>query len=401
MKLRTTLGLGIATAFAGLAAAIVAIIILYVDDQHVRAAVVASLLVILAALALALVMSHLVMRRVLAAIQGVSRAAGRVAQGDLSARVALEGRDELGDLSASFNDMVERLEQQHRAIDHHQAELEVLNRELQAINAQLGAVNRNYMEMLGFVAHELKNPLTSAMMGLHTVKDGYLGPVTTAQQESLQTVASSLDYFRDMIRNYLDLSRLEKGEVEAKKAYIPLHQRVLWPALADLARELEERQMVVEDRISEGKVVYADANLLRIVYENLLSNAANYGRQGGTILLEAQETTAHWILSVRNDGLGIPPDKLPMLFQKFGRLESPEHEGKRGTGLGLYICKEIVEAHGGEIWAESHEGEWVRFSFTLPMKANPIARAAGEGRGTAQAPGAGELALLRLANNPR
>ena len=127
--------------------------------------------------------------------------------------------------------------------------------------------------------------------------------------------------------------------------------------------------MVVEDHISEELVLNVDGNLLRIVYDNLLSNAIKYGREGGAIVLDARADDGHVTLSVLNESdAGIPKDKLPLLFEKFRRLDSPEYAGKKGTGLGLYICKEIVEKQGGEIWAESEEGEWVRFSFTLPDK---------------------------------
>ena len=101
-------------------------------------------------------------------------------------------------------------------------------------------------------------------------------------------------------------------------------------------------------------------------YDNLLSNAVKYGREGGAIVLDAQENEDKVTLSVRNDSEGIPPEKMAVLFKKFSRLDSPEYAGKRGTGLGLYICKEIVEKQGGEIWADSQVGEWVKFSFTLP-----------------------------------
>jgi two-component system phosphate regulon sensor histidine kinase PhoR len=202
-------------------------------------------------------------------------------------------------------------------------------------------------------------------MGLHTVKDGYLGPVNPAQGKSLETAAASLAYFQDMIRDYLDLSRLEKGEMTTQKTYFPLHQRVIEPVLQGLEHEIQARRMVIEDRIPAGKVVYADANLLRIVYNNLLSNAAKYGVEGGTIVLDLQQDAYTTVLSVRNDSQGIPPEQLARLFGKFSRLDDPEYTVKRGTGLGLYICKQIVESHGGKISADSKLGEWVEFRVTL------------------------------------
>jgi signal transduction histidine kinase len=234
--------------------------------------------------------------------------------------------------------------------------------------AELEAVNRNYLDMLGFVAHELKSPLASAMMSVYTVKDGYLGAVNPAQARSLASAAISLEHLQDMIRNYLDLSRIDKGELVLTETYFPLHSRVIEPVLRDLEPALSRKQMAVEDRIPGSKVVYADADLLRIVYENFLSNAAKYGEQAGTVLLDCQDEATELVLSVQNTGPGIPQAEIPLLFRRFSRLESTGPTGQRGTGLGLYICREIVEKHGGRIWATSQPGAWVRFSFSLPRQ---------------------------------
>jgi signal transduction histidine kinase len=249
------------------------------------------------------------------------------------------------------------------------AGLEEHCRALEAQIAELKAVNRNYLDMLGFVAHELKSPLTSAMMSVYTVKDGYLGSVNPAQARSLTSAAASLEYLQDMIRNYLDLSRIDKGELSVTKTYFPLHSRVIEPVLRDLEPGLTRKQLAVEDRVPAGRVVYADADLLRIVYENFLSNAVKYGEEAGTILLDCQEEATELILSVQNTGPGIPEDEIPLLFRRFSRLESSGPTGQRGTGLGLYICREIVEKHGGRIWATSQPDAWVRFSFALPRQA--------------------------------
>lgn len=124
--------------------------------------------------------------------------------------------------------------------------------------------------------------------------------------------------------------------------------------------------MVLENNIPPQMELEADRDLLRIVYDNLIANAIKYGREGGKITLEAMDQDSVVSLSVSNEGAGIPADMLPRLFKKFSRLDVPAYRGKKGTGLGLYICNEIVEKHGGQVKAESKEGEWVRFSITLP-----------------------------------
>jgi signal transduction histidine kinase len=179
-----------------------------------------------------------------------------------------------------------------------------------------------------------------------------------------------LQYFSEMIRNYLDLSRLEKGEFVVRTGCVHLSGDVVAPALGAMERELAQKKMMVANCISPAIEFEADRDLLRIVYDNLISNAIKYGKEGGCIQLDAGVEDGQVISSVWNEGRGIPPGKMSLLFNKFSRLDTPEYAGKKGTGLGLYICKEIVEKHRGRIWAESHEGEWTRFVFSLPRSQN-------------------------------
>jgi len=319
-----------------------------------------NLAVILAGMTLAFLAIYFLVRGIVRPIHTLSEATHQLAAGDLGHRVDIQRSDEIGDLAQDFDRMGERLQTQRDELENDKQQLTTLSEQLQT-------TNRNYIEMLGFVTHELKNPLTSAIMGLYTVKDGYLGELNAAQKKSLESVAKSLDYFQDMVRNYLDLSRLEQGQLVAKKRHIDLQTAVVEPALDALDRQIQDRRMTVENRIPQDLKVEADPTLLRIVYDDLLSNAVKYGREGAGILLEAQETDDTLTLSVRNDGEGIPPEKKGQLFQRFSRLDTtPAASGKKGTGLGLFICKEIVEKHGGQIWADSKVGEWAKFSFTLP-----------------------------------
>ena len=135
-----------------------------------------------------------------------------------------------------------------------------------------------------------------------------------------------------------------------------------------MERELQQKKMKVENHIPNRMGLNADRDLLMIVYDNLLSNAIKYGRESGTIVLDVREDKSEITMSVYNEGEGIPQEKMSMLFKKFSRINTPEYAGKKGTGLGLYICKEIIEKQGGKIGAESEEGKWARFSLILPRK---------------------------------
>ena len=120
-----------------------------------------------------------------------------------------------------------------------------------------------------------------------------------------------------------------------------------------------------EEEFKELKV-WADPIMLRIVYNNLVTNAIKYGRKGGKISLGFKNEGDFYQFNVKNEGEGIPQDKLEVIFEKFVRLEGKSGRKHRGTGLGLFNTREIIEKHHGQLWAESVEGEWANFIFTLP-----------------------------------
>jgi len=333
-------------------------------DQRSRA-VFLNLAVVFGGMILAMAVFYLIMRTILSPIRRLHLATRRLSKGDLEHRIEVRSQDEIGELSESFNHMAQQLLEDQQEIQQSHGQLEKRNEELRI-------TNRNYMEMLGFVSHELKSPLGSAVLGVYSIKDGYLGPVSDTQQRILTSVAQSLDYLDEMVKHYLDLSRLEKGELKVNRRMIKLNQEIVVPSLQGLMPSLEDKQMRIENRVPDDVLLCCDPHLMRIVFENLLSNAIKYGRNEGTIRIEsgngksAGTDTGQTVLSVMNEGDGIPPDKLNLLFQKFSRIDHPKHAGKKGTGLGLFICREIIEQHGGRISGESEEGKWTRFTLSLP-----------------------------------
>ncbi len=140
---------------------------------------------------------------------------------------------------------------------------------------------------------------------------------------------------------------------------------VVAPVLRELKGRFHERNMRVETDLPPDLVTLGDPTLLQTVYENLLTNAAKYGRDGGTVKLWGRPVNGMLEMHVWNEGPGVAPEQLGELFGKFCRLAPPGEEA-RGTGLGLFIDREIVRRHGGEIHAESQYGEWIDFVFTLP-----------------------------------
>ncbi|MGE5254881.1 MAG: sensor histidine kinase, partial [Planctomycetaceae bacterium] len=168
---------------------------------------------------------------------------------------------------------------------------------------------------------------------------------------------------------YLQLGRIESGRMEVNKARIPIFEEGLAPVLEDERQQLEARRMkvVLENEEAFRRVKEeADPVLLRIVFSNLIGNAIKYGREGGTIWAGFREEPTDLLFYIRNEGRGIPADKVNVVFDKFARLEGELERRRSGTGLGLFNAKQIIEKHGGRIWAESEEGKWAQFLFTLP-----------------------------------
>ncbi len=228
-------------------------------------------------------------------------------------------------------------------------------------------------EFLAMVTHELKTPLAaikgSAATALHSPR-----PLDPEEgRELFQIIDEQSDRLRDLADNLLDMSRIEAGSLSVKPEPIDL-ATAIQESQSTLARGGRSQRIDVE--MPEGMpAVNADKRRLVQVLTNLLTNAAKFSPAASPITINVEHDAVHATIRVRDQGQGIDPAKLPLLFQKFSQL----HDAGRGagTGLGLAICKGIVEAHGGRIWAESEgEGKGATFTFTLPVAAESAARPA-------------------------
>jgi signal transduction histidine kinase len=265
-------------------------------------------------------------------------------------------KTEVGDEIAQLGD----------AFCHMLFKLDLYQRELRQTNEDLRKLNRSYMDMLGFVTHELKTPIANSTMSAHSVLQGIFGPLTPMQETMVGLICRNLDRSVAMIKNYLDLSRIEKDELGFTPLMLRLGPEVVEPVLAELSTLLSAHGMQVESTVGDDIVLEADSELLRVVYRNLVGNASKYGRAGGRIRLRALDEGDRYRLEVWNEGPGVAQGQMKRLFQKFSRIQEAKRGATKGTGLGLFICRTIVSRHGGKIWAEGQEGEWINFIFELP-----------------------------------
>jgi signal transduction histidine kinase len=171
-----------------------------------------------------------------------------------------------------------------------------------------------------------------------------------------------------MVKNYLDLSRLERGVLEAHIAPIELKREVVDIALNHVQGLFESRGVTLEVSMPESLEVEADPALLRIVLSNYLSNAAKYGREGGRarLTIECDGDLVRGL--VWNEGGGFTEEERQQLFQQFKRLQNETTRGRKGSGLGLFLCRHIMELHGGRVWARSEPGAWAEFGFEMPQR---------------------------------
>ena len=218
-------------------------------------------------------------------------------------------------------------------------------------------------EFLAMVSHELRAPLTSIKGSASTVLGSSADMDPAVVRQFFRIIDEQADHMHDLVADLLDVARIETGTLPV----VPEPAEVA--VLVDRARSTfisgRGRNNLRIDIPSDLPLVMADRLRIVQVLGNLLSNAARHSPATSTIRLTAVREDLHVAVSVADDGRGIPSDRLPHLFRKFSRIEGEEQGGD--TGLGLAICKGIVEAHGGRIWAESEgPGMGARFTFTLP-----------------------------------
>jgi two-component system sensor histidine kinase KdpD len=214
--------------------------------------------------------------------------------------------------------------------------------------------------LLSSVSHDLRTPLATITGAASTLlQPGNLGP--EAERELKEAIYEEGDRLNRLVTNLLDMTRLESGSLQLGKDWESLEELV-GTALGRLKRELGGRR--VEVRIpADLPLVSVDGLMIEQVFVNLLDNAAKYAAPRSAIFVSATAAPGEITVEVADEGPGLPQGAEEQVFEKFHRAGS----GPRGSGLGLPICRAIVTAHGGRIWAESRPPRGVAFRFTLPL----------------------------------
>jgi signal transduction histidine kinase len=239
-----------------------------------------------------------------------------------------------------------------------------LKKELHTTQA-LHEANRLKAELLSTLAHEMRTPLTS-IKGYSTallMEEATFSPET--QQEFLQIIDQECDILQSIIHDLLESSTIDAGllRLEPEPVILP---RLVKELIDDMAHRAQGYRFVV-DFPKPFPVVDADPRRIAQVLHNLLDNAVKYSTGGSLVVVQGQVHTDEVVISVADQGVGIAPEHLNHLFEKFFRIKSGLGHQVVGSGLGLPIARTIVENHGGRIWAESQVGRGSTFYFTLPL----------------------------------
>ncbi len=240
--------------------------------------------------------------------------------------------------------------------------------ELQERNVLLTESNRRYQDLLDFMTHELKNPLTMLRAYSELLVEGAGGKLTRKGRRIALNLWRGANRMESLISTYLQLSRIEGGGVPLSlESSLFMRDVVDWASeFLSIQLEASEMEVTVDPEGLEDVEVWADRELLRTAVQNILSNAIKYGYKGSPITVHLSRTDTTVSASFRNEGIGIAVDHLDDVFKKYSRVHARGDNPLRSSGIGLYLVKRIMEEHGGEVSMSSKEGEWAEARITLP-----------------------------------
>ena len=285
---------------------------------------------------LAVIISFLLAGAIVRPVRALVEGTAKISDGDLESRIKTDSLiEELRCLEMSFNEMAGNLDKREK--------------DLVMANEKREMLNKRYLDLISFVSHELKGILASTILNAYSVRDGFLGMVNFKQRKALDSVTRNLDHLDATVKNFLNLSRIEKGDMGVNKRQMLVKEDMFDVAVDTFQKQASEKEMVMINNIPQDLSINADRDLLQVVANNLVSNAVKYGTPGGNIKIDARDKGDRVEISVYNDGRVLTEEEKSSLFKRFSRLHGPETKNAKGTGLGLFISREIVEKHGGAI----------------------------------------------------
>jgi signal transduction histidine kinase len=245
----------------------------------------------------------------------------------------------------------------------------------QAMEHRTGLVAKKQLELVrtdfySMVTHDLRNPAGALSTSIKMLLEGSFGELTADQKEIVTIMQDTVGNLMRLISDYLDYASIDEGYLKLELCKLELSELVgKGVALSRLQAQANQQQLII-DLPGEPINARVDGQRFKQVLDNLISNAIKYTPQGGRIIVQLRQRGDQAVLKVSDNGMGIPPRQLPALFTKYHRVPGEATRGIHGAGLGLLIVKEIVEAHGGTVKAESEgvQGKGTTFTATIPLQ---------------------------------
>jgi signal transduction histidine kinase len=289
-------------------------------------------LVILGGCLLAVVIGAIMAYQITHPLRELRQAAAEIASGNLGKRVQIRGEDEVAELARSFNEMAEALQQQEE----------------------------KRRQLLADIAHELRTPLSVMRGHLEALLDG-LYPLDS---EHLTPVYNETLLLQRLVEDLRTISLAEAGKLPLEKTQFDLTELI--KEILEMAEAVaNEKGLNLQCFVEEHLPIYADRQRIGQVIHNILSNAFNFTPEGGVVTIRARKVDSKVEIAISDTGPGIPPEDLPHIFDRFWRKEPSRSRATGGSGLGLSIAKELVEAHGGTIEVQSTVGKGTTFTIRL------------------------------------
>ncbi|MDT5123211.1 MAG: hypothetical protein QOC96_2693 [Acidobacteriota bacterium] len=273
--------------------------------------------------------------------------------------------EELQQQNRDFVKILGELEEKREQLEELNRQLNESNRELNEANAKLRELSEMREEFLALTTHDLRSPLTVISGVISFFTSGRLGELSPEQQNMVAMMERNTQSLIELVNDLLDASKLESGTMRLETAVIDLRSVIdeLRETMLPMAKE--KGIELVETFPDNLPRVEADRAKLRRILVNLLSNALKFTPKGGRVEVRAEQLDGHINIAVSDTGVGIAPEDVARLFDKYEQARSRATRGEKGTGLGLYITKQLVELHSSEIKVKSEIGKGSTFSFTL------------------------------------
>jgi signal transduction histidine kinase len=253
-------------------------------------------------------------------------------------------------------------------LDMKAKQLAVTTKKVESANKELRLLDLAKDGFVSIASHQLRTPLTALKGYTGMLLDGDAGPLNDKQREYLTEIKNANDRMINLITALLNVSRVDLGVFIVEPEQINL-QNVAEDALKDLELKINEKKLLVNKNFEKDlPSINADLNIIRMIFQNLFSNAVKYTPPTGSITLTVKKDGANVLISVADTGYGIPKNAQPKIFTKMFRADNARVKDPDGTGLGLYIIKETIEKTGGKIWFESKENKGSTFYVAIPLE---------------------------------